>query len=42
MSEIDRMDMLGFLRVRAWAAQQAAIKEQPKPAYIDQVWPNLK
>lgn len=42
MSEIDNMDMVGFLRIRAWDARQTAIREQPKPAYIDQVWPNLK
>ena len=42
MSEIDQMDMVGFLRIRAWDAQKKARKKQPKPAYIDQVWPNLK
>lgn len=42
MNEIDRMDMLGFLRIRAWDARQTVKKEQPKPAYIDQVWPRIK
>lgn len=42
MNDIDSMDMLGFLRIRAWDAQQRAKKEQPRPAYIDQVWPNLR
>lgn len=41
MNEIDQMDMLGFLRVRAWDARQDVKKKQPKPAYIDQVWPNM-
>ena len=40
MSEIDGMDMLGFLRVRAWSAQKE--KKQPCRAYIDQVWQTLK
>lgn len=42
MAEIDEMDMVGFLRVRAWEARQTARRKEPKPAYIDQVWPNLK
>lgn len=41
MNEIDGMDMLGFLRIRAWDALQLEKKNQPKPAYIDQVWPNM-
>ena len=42
MKEIDEMDLLGFLRLRAWDAQQEQIKRAPKPAFIDQVWPNMK
>lgn len=42
MREIDEMDILGFLRLRAWDAQRERIKKQPKPAFIDQVWANLK
>ena len=42
MAEIDGMDMLGFLRIRAWKAGQEKKKKEPKPAYIDEVWPNLK
>lgn len=42
MTEIDNMDMLGFLRIRSWNAQQTAKKKLPRPAYIDQVWPNMK
>ena len=38
MSEIDGMDMLGFLRVRAWSARKEKEKKQPRHAYIDQVW----
>lgn len=42
MREIDEMDMLGFLRLRAWDAQREKIKTTPRPAYIDQVWTSLK
>lgn len=42
MSEIDSMDMLGFLRVRAWNASREKQKKTPRRAYIDEVWPNLK
>lgn len=42
MAAIDEMDMLGFLRIRAWEAQKKARKRQPKPSFIDQVWPDLK
>lgn len=36
MDEIDRMDMLGYLKVRAWALNKE--KEAPKK-YIDEIWP---
>ena len=42
MQEVDGMDMLGFLRLRAWDAQREHIKKQPKPGYIDQLWPSVK
>ena len=42
MTEIDQMDMLGFLRLRAWDAQREKKKKEPRRAYIDQVWSNLK
>ena len=42
MSEIDSMDMLGFLRVRAWSARKEKKKKQPRHVYIDQVWQSLK
>ncbi len=41
MHEIDQMDMLGFLKVRAWNARREKEKSAPKPAYIDQVWPRM-
>ena len=42
MQEIDEMDMLGFLRVRAWNSNRARRKAEPKARYIDEVWPGLK
>ena len=42
MKEIDEMDMPGFLRVRAWKANHERDKNEPRAAYIDQVWPDLK
>ena len=42
MDEIDRMDMPGFLRVRAWNAQREKKKKKPRRGYIDEVWPELK
>lgn len=42
MRDIDDMDMLGFLKVRAWEARREKKKAAPKPKYIDEVWPNLK
>lgn len=42
MSEIDQMDMLGFLRVRAWDAQREKKKKKPKHRFIDEVWSDLK
>jgi hypothetical protein len=40
MKDIDEMDMLGFLRLRAWEANRKhELKSKPpKHAYIDQVW----
>ena len=42
MTEIDQMDMLGFLKLRAWNARREKTKKAPKQAYIDEVWANLK
>ena len=41
MGEIDEMDMLGFLHVRAWHARQGK-REQPRKTTIDTIWPGLK
>ena len=42
MVDIDRMDMLGFLRIRAWNAKREQKKKEPQPRHIDEVWPGLK
>ena len=42
MREIDEMDMLGVLKVRAWNSNKERKKAEPKPRYIDEVWPGLK
>lgn len=42
MQEIDQMDVLGFLKIRAWNARKELIRGLPRPRYIDEVWPGLK
>ena len=42
MSEIDSMDMLGFLTVRAWNARKEKKKKEPQRRFIDEVWNDLK
>jgi hypothetical protein len=42
MKEIDEMDMLGFLRLRAWDAQREQIKKTPRHTFIDEVWGSVK
>ena len=42
MREIDDMDMLGFLRIRAWNARRETVKKKPKRAFIDEVWTSVK
>jgi len=42
MDEIDRMDLPGFLRIRAWNARQEQKKKEPRRRYIDEVWPGVK
>ena len=42
MAEIDQCDLLGFLRVRAWAARKKANDSKSRPSTIDVVWPELK
>ena len=41
MSEIDSMDILGFLSVRAWNARKEKKKKEPRRMFIDEVWGNL-
>ena len=41
MKEIDEMDMLGFLQVRALDAQREHSNQEPIAAFIDQVWPSM-
>ena len=42
MNDIDSMDIIGFLRVRAWKARRDKQEKAPKHAFIDEVWPSLK
>ena len=42
MKEIDEMDMLGFLRLRAWDATREQEKKRPRQRFIDEVWPGVK
>ena len=42
MDEIDRMDMPGFFRVRAWKASREAKQKGPRQRYIDEVWKNMR
>ena len=42
MNEIDRMDMPGFLKIRAWNAKREQEKKAPRQRYIDEVWAELK
>lgn len=35
MHEIDGMDMIGFMKIRAWEARK---EREPKKRYIDEVW----
>ena len=37
MKEIDEMNMLGFLRLRAWNATREQEKKKPRHAFIDEV-----
>ena len=42
MDEIDRMDMPGFLKIRAWNAKREQEKKAPRQRYIDEVWAEMK
>ncbi len=41
MLDIDEMDILGYLQVRAWKAKREQQKKQPVHRYIDEVWSTL-
>ena len=36
------MDMLGYLRIRAWQANRERKANAPVPRYIDEVWSTLQ
>lgn len=42
MQDIDGMDMLGYLRVRAWKASHEKEQHKSQHRFIDEVWPTLK
>ena len=42
MHEINGMDMLGYLRIRAWRASREKIKREPVRRFIDEAWPSLR
>ncbi len=42
MREIDEMDMVGYIRMRAWNASWKRQKNEPRRTTIDRVWPGLK
>ena len=42
MHEIDGMDMLGYLRIRAWKASREKTKREPVRRFIDEAWPSLR
>ena len=42
MKDIDEMDMVGYIRLRAWNAINEKRKNEPRPNTIDNVWPGLR
>ena len=42
MQDIDEMDILGYLKIRAWKLRREEDKKKPVRRYIDDVWPGLK
>lgn len=38
MMDIDNMDVLGFLRLRAWRAHRERQNVTPRRRFIDEVW----
>jgi len=41
MQEIDQMDMVGYLKIRAWKAGREKEKKAPVRRFIDEAWPTL-
>lgn len=41
MQEIDQMDMVGYLRVRAWKAGREKARKIHVRRFIDEAWPML-
>jgi len=41
MREIDEMDFIGFLKLRAWDAAREQKKKEPRCVFIDEAWPGL-
>ena len=42
MKDIDEMDMVGYIKLRAWNANREKDKNMPRPNTIDNVWPGLR
>ena len=42
MKEIDQMDMLDSLRLRAWDASGEKEKNNPRQRFINEAWPGVK
>ena len=41
MQDIDGMDMLGYLKIRAWKVGREKKKAMPQRRFIDEVWGNM-
>ena len=42
MKEIDEMDIIGYLQIRAWKVRRDEKKKEPVRRHIDEIWPDLK
>ena len=42
MQDIDGMDMLGYLKLRAWKANREHQTAEPRRCFIDEAWPGLR
>jgi hypothetical protein len=38
MDEIDGMDMIGYMKIRAWEARREKKEKAPRKMYIDEIW----